>query len=101
MEKNWFKNAGIGPQLNAMDVLDENGNVIKEHEHSTANPAQFRTFGEQMSFEQDGMTFNMVAAFGETDNQILIHVPSKSLLLPGGLFIVFNLRSRNNGNMVV
>merc|ERR1719474_970911 len=82
-DKNWYKNAGIGAELNVMDVIDESGRVTKEFEHSAANPASFRTFNERHSFFQDGVEFEMVAAFGETDNQILIHVPSKSLLLPG------------------
>ena len=87
-DKNWYKNAGIGPVLNVLDVFDENGNVIKEHEHSAANPAKFKTFGERYSFYQDDVQFEMMAAFGETDNQILIHIPSKSLLLPGGLLCI-------------
>eukprot|EP01084_Bolivina_argentea_P279715 478214_1 len=82
-DKNWYKNAGIGPFLNVTSILDENGNVIQDFEHSMANSKLFKTFGDSYSFMQDETKFEMVAAFGETDNQILIYVPSKSLLLPG------------------
>ena len=59
--------------------------MIHEYEHSMADPKLFKTFGDKYEFMQDGMKFEMMAAFGETDNQILIHVPAKSLLLPGGI----------------
>lgn len=84
-EKNWYKNAGIGPFLNVSSIFDEDGNVIQNFEHSMADTKLFKTFGDKHEFLQDGMKFEMMAAFGETDNQILIHVPSKSLLLPGGI----------------
>eukprot|EP01083_Nonionella_stella_P034043 93200_1 len=82
-QKNWYKNAGLGESLRISSVLDDTGEIIKEFEHSMANMASFHTFGDSCSFYQDEMKFEMIAAFGETDNQILIHVPSKSLLLPG------------------
>ena len=84
-EKNWFKNAGIGPVLNSLSVLDEEGGVSQEWTYSHANTAKYKTFGERLEFVQDDVSFELMAAFGETDDQILIHVPSKSLLMPGGI----------------
>eukprot|EP00484_Ammonia_sp_Unknown_P029262 CAMPEP_0197027746 /NCGR_PEP_ID=MMETSP1384-20130603/7619_1 /TAXON_ID=29189 /ORGANISM="Ammonia sp." /LENGTH=658 /DNA_ID=CAMNT_0042456645 /DNA_START=43 /DNA_END=2019 /DNA_ORIENTATION=- len=82
-QKNWYKNAGIGASLNLASVLNEDREIIQEFEHSAAGLHLFKPFGESHSFYQDEIKFEMVAAFGETDNQILIHVPAKSLLCPG------------------
>eukprot|EP01084_Bolivina_argentea_P062618 114512_1 len=82
-DKNWFKNAGIGPHLDVGSILDKNGDIIRTFTHSMADRKLLKTFTDKFSFEQDDVKFEMMEAPGETDNQILIYVPSKSLLLPG------------------
>ena len=84
-EKNWYKNSGIGPRVNVGAIRDDNDNIIEEFEQSFGNISNFVTFGEKYHFYQDEIKFEMMAAFRETDNQLLIHVPAKSLLLPGGI----------------
>ena len=74
-EKNWYKNAGIGAALHS-------------NEHSAVNASLITTFHDKHTFYQDDVQFEMVAAPGETDDQIMIHIPSKSLLLPGGLLCI-------------
>ena len=86
--KKWFKNNGIGPFLNVGTVMDqqgESGQSVFQDSFVDLTKQNIITFGKEgYTLKCDNLTFEMVEAFGESDDQIFITV-----LFFFSLFFVF------------
>ena len=88
---NWYKNSGIGPFVNVTAKMkhdkDGNSSIDTEYAIGLPNLKDVILFDGKTNIKVDNIDVEMLPAFGETDDQILIYVPSKKVLLPGGIYL--------------
>eukprot|EP00490_Sorites_sp_Unknown_P008275 CAMPEP_0114694226 /NCGR_PEP_ID=MMETSP0191-20121206/69945_1 /TAXON_ID=126664 /ORGANISM="Sorites sp." /LENGTH=91 /DNA_ID=CAMNT_0001988855 /DNA_START=534 /DNA_END=809 /DNA_ORIENTATION=- len=62
---------------------DGNSSIDTEYAIGLPNLKDVILFDGKTNIKVDNIDVEMLPAFGETDDQILIYVPSKKVLLPG------------------